>query len=513
MLGERCKRSNPEVSLIGVRRRPPSSSLVLLLAIAGGFAVAIASISAQSFWIDEAHTAWEASQPTLAQWWREIVAGKGSDLQMPFYMLYIWAWEKIFGHAEWWLRAANVPWLLVGLLALVRRRAEMLVVTIASPFVWYCLDEARPYAMQIATSLLVLAALCRLSETSGPEFASEERTWFALLACGLVLLSGSSLLGMVWAGAAAGAALVAFPRARSWCLIRSHMLIVLAAMSFLIGLASYYLWTLKSGAHPYSGASTDVRNILLVGYELLGFSGMGPGRFQIRTGGLAAFRAYLIPLAVYGGLLVSVLYAGARGILRRTRQKAIIGAMLVVGAAAFFILAAGYVTHFRVLGRHCAPLLPVLLWSIAAGLRTLWERRFILGRVLAVGFIVASFSSCVSLRLGLRHAKDGYREAAAVARGALAKGEVVWWNADTVAARFYGVLISEPKGPPVPGGAWVIQNCTREALDRAPVPQLIVTSKADLYDVTGALADYVARGGFQTTGSLPAFTLWGKDRD
>jgi hypothetical protein len=487
--------------------------MVLLLAIVGALAMAIAAISAQSFWIDEAHTAWEAIQPTLPQWWREMVADHGSNLQMPLYMLYIWAWEKTLGHSEWWLRAANIPWLLLGLLALVRRRAEILVVTIASPFVWYCLDEARPYAMQIGTSLLVLAALCRLSETSGPDFAREERICFALLACGLVLLSGSSLLGMVWAGAAVGAALAAFPGARSRHLIRSHALIVLTAAPFLIGLASYYLWTLKSGAHPYSGALTDVRNILFISYELLGFSGLGPGRLEIRTGGSAAFRAYLIPLAVYGGLLVSVFYVGARAILKQTRQTTIIGATFVLGGAAVLILAVGHVTHFRVLGRHCAPLLAIVLWSTAAGLRALWERRFKLGPAVAVGFVVASFLSCVSLRLGSRHAKDGYREAAAVARGTLAKGKVVWWNADPVAARFYGVLLSEPAAAPVPGGAWSIQNCTREALDRAPVPQLIVSSKADLYDVTGTLADYIARGGFQTTGSLPAFTLWGKDPD
>jgi hypothetical protein len=490
-----------------------SPGIAWLLAIAGGLAMAIAAISAQSFWIDEAHTAWEAIQPTLPQWWREMVADHGSNLQMPLYMLYTWAWEKTCGHSEWWLRAANIPWLLLGLLALVRRRPEMLVVTVASPFVWYCLDEARPYAMQIGTSLLIFAALCRLSETSGPDFARDERIWFALLACGLVLLSGSSLLGMVWAAAAVGTALAAFSGARSWRLIRSHALIVLAAAPFLLGLACYYLWTLKSGAHPYSGASTNLRNIGFISYELLGFSGLGPGRFEIRTGGSAAFRAYLIPLAVYGGLLVSVLYVGARSILKRTRQKVFVGATLVVCGATLFILATGYVTHFRALGRHCAPLLAIVLWGIAAGLRALWERRFILRRGLAVGFVVASLSSCVSLRLGLRHAKDGYREAAAVARGALAKGEVVWWNADTVAARFYGVPLREPAGAAVSSGALVIQNCTREALERALVPQLIVSSKADLYDVTGALAGYVARGGFQTKGSLPAFTLWGKDRN
>jgi hypothetical protein len=484
--------------------------IVWLLAIIGLLAAAFAAISSQSFWIDEAHTAWEAVQPTLPQWWREMVADHGSNLQMPLYMIYAWAWEKIFGHSEWWMRAANIPWLLLGLLAVGRRRPGLLVVAMASPFIWYCMDEARPYAMQIGTSLLVFAALGCLSDEHEAISPAKERLWVVLLACGLVLLSGSSLLGMVWAAAAVGAGLVGFPWKTSRGVVRSHWVVLLAAVPFLMGLAFYYLWTLRSGARAYSGALTDARNILFITYELLGFSGLGPGRFEIRTGGWAVFQAYLLPLVVYGGLLVAVLWAATKRILKTVPRKTLIGGGLVLGGAALFLLVVGYMQHFRVLGRHFAPLLVVVLWSIGAGLSELWERRLLLARVLAVGFVVASLASCVSLRLASRHAKDDYRQAAAVARAALARGAVVWWNADKVAGQFYGVRLDEPTGATAQGGAWLITNCTREALDRRPVPQLIVSSKADLYDATGALAGYVSRGGFKAAGDFPAFTLWTK---
>jgi hypothetical protein len=367
--------------------------------------------------------------------------------------------------------------------------------------------------MQIGASLLIFAALERLSEEPGAISPARERIWVAWLACGVVLLSGSSLLGMVWAGAALCAALVAFPRAKSARLIRSHRFLLLVSAPFLMGLATHYLWTLLSGTRPYSGASTDLRNLLFIGYELLGFSGLGPGRTDIRTGGVGVFRPYLVPLAVYGGLLVAVLWAGAKSILSTVPRKTLIQGTAVLGGTALFLLALGYVQNFRVLGRHFAPLFVVVLWSFWAGFSALWEKRFPLTRALAVGFCVASLIACVSLRFASRHAKDGYREAAAEARRALAKGEVVWWNADMNAARFYCVPLRALDGAPVSGAAWFIQNCTRESVDRAPAPQLIVSSKADLYDLTGSIAAYISRGGFRTKARLPAFTLWGKYPD
>jgi hypothetical protein len=425
-------------------------------------------------------------------------------------MLYSWTWEKIFGHSEWWMRAANIPWLLLGLLAVARRRPVLLVVTIASPFAWYCMDEARPYAMQIGTSLLIFAALGWLSDQPGAISPVKERLWVVLLACGVVLLSGSSLLGIIWAGAALGAALVVFPWMRSWQLIRSRWLLLLAAAPFLIGLAAYYLWTLKSGARAYSGASTDVRNILFIAYELFGFSGLGPGRFDIRTGGLAAFRAYLVPLAVYGGLLVTVLWAVAKSILKTVPRKTLIGGAVVLGGAALFLVAVGYVQHLRLLGRHFTPLLPLVLWSIAGGLSALWGRRSRLGRVVVVGYVVASLLSCLSLRLAARHAKDDYRGAAAQARAALAQGDTVWWSAALIGGRFYGLATVSPESGAGQNAAWYVVDCPGKLLDRLPVPQLVVFSKPDLHDSKGTVMAYLSRSGFRQVGQLPAFTLWRK---
>src|SRR5581483_417383 len=78
--------------------------------VLAGLTVCLAAISHQSLWIDEALTGGKASQRTLADWWRMMVEVKGSDLQMPLYMVYLWGFAKVFGASEWALRAANIPW-------------------------------------------------------------------------------------------------------------------------------------------------------------------------------------------------------------------------------------------------------------------------------------------------------------------------------------------------------------------------------------------------------------------
>src|SRR5580704_14461389 len=126
-------------------------------------AVCFVAISQQSLWIDEAFMASKVAQPTLAGWWHMMPEGKGSDLQMPLYMIYMWGFAKIFGLGEWTLRAANIPWFVAGVAAFVPvfprpQRTLVAAVTLLCPFAWFYLNEARPYAMQLGASLVIFAA-------------------------------------------------------------------------------------------------------------------------------------------------------------------------------------------------------------------------------------------------------------------------------------------------------------------------------------------------------------------
>jgi hypothetical protein len=170
-----------------------------------------------------------------------------------------------------------------------------------------------------------------------------------------------------------------------------------------------------------------------------------------------------------------------------------------------YILTIGFAVHFRVLGRHFMPLLPVVLTLLGAGLAACLEREK-KGKLVVAAFLGFSLVSCLSLRLSARHAKDDYRSAAALGREALARGETVWWNADKQGALIYHLQLAPPPGSPktavflVNPGAGFSRNL--------PVPMLVLTSKPDVYDMSGTLTEYLVSAGFHPTSTLAAFTIW-----
>jgi hypothetical protein len=321
-----------------------------------------------------------------------------------------------------------------------------------------------------------------------------------------LLLSASNMLAMLWLGAYLGATMLSAPKDRLQGLARSFWPWWLGTGLLLFLLGLYYLWTLSLGARATTVGITDAKNLFFILYELFGFSGLGPGRLSIRTGGLGAFRPWLPGLAIYGGMLLVVLAAGCRSIAastsRRTRLCWILAFALVLG----FILAVGVAVRFRVLGRHCAPLLPLVLFVLGSGIAALLKRRDLAGRLAVTAFLGLSLISCLSLRFGERHAKDDYRGAAAIGREALSYGQTVWWNAEKYGAIIYHLPLTEQ--PAEPGRAFFLTNPEKGFERGLPKPDLVLTSKADVFDSNGALADYLARAGFNRTTTLTAFTAW-----
>ena len=397
--------------------------------------VGCVAISTQSFWIDEACTATIAVAPTPAAWWQAMLRDAGSDLQIPLYMASIWLWEKLAGHGEWPLRAANLIWLALGVAAIPRRRTVFAALILASPFVWYYLGEARPYTMQIAAALVLIGSLLRLEQ-------KPDKLPVRLFGLGLVLLAGSSLTGIVWAGAFLLAAIFICGLQQFLRLVRENIPAIVVTVFFLAALAVYYPWTLKYAIAVTPG-ETGVRNILFAGYELLGFTGLGPGRAQIRDDGLAAFRSFWPLLVLQGLTTVAVLWAGILKMFQTLPRRVWLGVAFAFGLAAFFLLAAGALKHDRVLGRHFAPLAPILIFLLAAGCREFWRRGNFHRAVVGL-FLALALASDFSVRFAERHARDDYRAAAALARDSLAQGRHVWWCADITAGRFYGVPVSGP---------------------------------------------------------------------
>jgi hypothetical protein len=546
--------------------------------------VCFIAISSQSLWIDEAFMASKAAQPTLADWWHTMPKGSGSDLQMPLYMIYMWAFAKIFGLSEWTLRAANIPWFVAGVAAFIpafpkSQRLAAAAVTLLCPFAWFYLNEARPYAMQLGSSLVIFAALYRLSDNPPPE-PRNERNWTIAFWLGVIVLCGSSLLGVLWAGAAFLALPLLFSWKRLLQLLRTHWFACLLSCAILAALSGYYIWTIKFGAHALNAENQQAGNSTLTAvqsaahfrqgfaggsklensafaiYELLGFSGLGPGKLEIRTAKLAAFRHFIPQLALFAVALFTLLLLAAGRLLRprpasdaspsplngdhvaRSAQLHS-GNYLVVGlgshwagvrgenvhlqqptdkigkriALAFvavlpmlLLLAAGSFLGFLVLGRHCTPLMPGLLFVLTLGLVSASSQPHWIFKLLVAGFLILSLCSCLSLRFARRHEKDDYRDAAQTANAALARGQSVWWSAADDGAVYYHLPLSGVPG--IAGAAILVLNPTPQSLSALPPPDLVITSKPDLYDNQEAVAKYVRNNPYQQVAAFPAFTVW-----
>ncbi|MGD0815880.1 MAG: hypothetical protein ABSA83_19985 [Verrucomicrobiota bacterium] len=473
----------------------------------------IAAVSRQSLWIDEAGTAMLAGVDSFREWLRILLARRGAELQQPGFMFYMWTWVKVIGDSEWALRAAGLVWMVPGLVAMASgfsrrtQRMAVMLVAVTSAFAWYYAGEARTYAMQLGASCLIFGALHRLGRDELSERGQSR--WLSGFLFGVFMLCASNLLGVIWSIAALAAALILIPRRRLLDLWKTGWprLVLTGLLLLLLGI--YYLWTLSVGARATAIGSTDLKTIIFVFYEQLGLTGLGPGRLDLREGGMGSLRAYILPLAGYAVLCAILIASGIREALRLESAKRVCALALAVALPAVMLLGVGFATHFRVLGRHFAPLMPIWFCLLALGLSALWDRREgWMGRPLLEAYLLLSLCSCLSIRFATRHQRDDYRDAAQTAINALRQHQVVWWSADSGCAQYYKLpLATQADGNNV---AIQIYNTPAADLVRLKKPDIVIASKPDIYDAEGTLAEYLARNHYRALGKLPAFTLWGE---
>jgi hypothetical protein len=465
-----------------------------------------------SLWIDEGVTAKFVAHSSLVETWRDVLRYKFSEVQMPLYITYMWAFAKIFGHGELALRLAALPLFLSGTILLVRavscrwKNAWLLTLVLgASPFAWYYLNEARPYAMQLGATAMIMAALMRLGESRSLSRKTEAR-WLAIYLIGVLLLSTISMLGEIWAGAALLAVYAVVPQERwvGWWRTNRPALITTAVLLLAVGF--YYLWSLTIGARATAVGTTNLQTTLFIFYEQLGFIGLGPGRLKLREAGVQALTPFAASLLVYGVLTSLVLLAGCRAFLQKEMRRKTFSVLACLAVPAGLILIAGVITHFRVLGRHFAPLAVIMSLILGAGVTHLWRQSGRTGKAVVIGFILITLWSCLSLRFAPRHEKDDYRRAATVAKTALEHGEIVWWSAADMAAEYYSVPIATNRTSS--HAVNVVNNDAPGFAEALPKPDLVIVSKPDVYDARGALAAYLKENNYQKATSFTAFTVW-----
>jgi len=173
----------------------------LLVVLLGSALVSLIAASNDSLWIDEGRWAYSAMGKRLTRrtWNRPCAPGKVqnwvqfSDPAKPLYGIYLWTWEKIFGHSERVLRLSNLPWFLlaqtalwIGLSNLPRLRLMVALCLAISPIVWFYLNETSHCIMLLAGACLVLGLLVRLA-TSKAELERPEGRHFWWLGSGLAI--------------------------------------------------------------------------------------------------------------------------------------------------------------------------------------------------------------------------------------------------------------------------------------------------------------------------------------
>lgn len=489
-----------------------------------GFALAttvgLAAVTQQSLWIDEANSAVKATCETFCDFVAAMRQERGSDLQMPLYMLMLWAWEKVFGPSEFALRAMNIPLFasaIAVVVALMHRpfieRVFFAVFAICSPFIWAYSDEARPYMLQFFGGVLCMVPLANLafdkSERSGPDVF--------LFALGVVVLCGSSLIGVIFAICFGAGFLYLLASGRQLSLVthrKDWLIVALVCMPVLAALGAYYAWTLSVGARASGVGSTTPASTVFAVYELLGFAGLGPSRSSLREAPAEALTPHLSALLLYGALLLSFAATAVVDWLRRpslnvTQAAFWIAPVLAVAA----VLVLGVLTGFRVLGRHCMPILPFVFLALAMTASTVWRgQRRAAGRALVVVFLLAMLSSALSYRFLHRHAKDDYRAAAEEARQTIDSSGVVWWAADLMGGKYYGLLpqlaTSTKTVAANVGGVFMANSRSGKYLAELPSPDLIVVSKRNIYDSEGALEKWIRTHGFRRAARRPGFEFY-----
>ncbi len=411
------------------------AALIVLLTL--GLA---ATISPQSLWIDEATTAWFACIRTQHQLITTFLRFHTSEAQMPLYLMYMCAWEKVFGHNELALRYSNLPFVILLLTSLSwssvvgLKRPSAWVVVALSPFLFFYVSEARPYVAVMATCMLAIAAAVSMRVAGKTIRLAQSTCLFAL-----VIAGGLHMLSVI-AIPVIAIIIVYASRLSVRAAVRAWRIPILCFLPIFVFEGAYYAFTLFHGAGSERG-SNGLSNVAFAVYELAGFAGLGAPRNALRSGATLHLWEYL-PYLSLGALS----WAGLILLAFRSR-KAEMSTALLTGTVVMFLAACATfdLVHLRFVGRHFAMLFPFLAFGglmitfpIKRSRRDIWLPIASL-LALAAAWGISDFR----LRFIPAYSKDDYRAAtASVISEASRTNSPVLWAADEKTAYYYGLAIN-----------------------------------------------------------------------
>jgi hypothetical protein len=469
-------------------------------------------VSNDSLWLDEGDTAKYALEPDFSAWCQWLLHDGQADCQMPLAMLCAWVGAKTFGTQEWQLRAINLVWGALALVAMSRigRRLQMpwlpLLLAI-QPFFWFYLNEARPYALQLSCGAWLLAALVEFIF-----FHGEGTAWAWQLALATFFLFCATMLAPLPVAATVFAGAF-FTWRQGWRLERKAVKILIGGALTCVPLAAYYLTTLFRSVKGSQMWHVDLKFILYVFYELTGMGGIGLSGTEIRS--LARLPDLIHELAIrlpqlvlpllLGALLAVTVAVGLRRQWRSELRTALSAIFLVPAVTTVVFIVMSLALQKAFWARHFAPAFPFFVTLLALAFAGIGAdaRKWL--RLMPVAICILLFWSALNFRFAPTLRKEDYRAAAAAAKSLLAQGKSVWWLAGGYAATYYGLPLSSEI--PEAGKAFSARD-SRENCRNFPAPDVVFLNKPDIHDPYGTIGEILVENHYKTNASYQGFQIW-----
>jgi hypothetical protein len=484
----------------------------LLLPLFFSTAIGLIAVSNQTLWIDEGLSASKAMAATWNTAWKLLLEESNTNMHMLLYMASLWAWEKIAGHSEWALRAMNIPFFVAGVLALwvaatPRMRVPLLLATCFSPFLWFYLDEARPYCMlfafsSFATGLLIYWQKYKIQK----DFPLG--VWSLGLALSLSALSWTHIVGLVFQ---VGVCAFIFFNVGFQNVFRMAKK-CFPAITFLgvcdAALLVYHAWTKTLGVEANALGKTTVVNLLFWVYEFFGFAGLGPNRNNLRLDPVGTLFEHAIPLALLGFFwLVFAVYAIKKNLFKKGNPSFSLVLCLVL-TPLIILYFLGVFEGTRLLPRFATPSFAALAYSIASLVPAVWNiNRY--SQVAVIALLVLLVASCFALRFGAEHGKDDYRSAASIALANADSEKTILWAADKDTGSYYGLDFEAITS----GGVKKFALWKGDLINASQLPDLIFLSKRDIYDPTGFLSRMAADFGYVEHDAPSTFVILSRNQN
>jgi hypothetical protein len=496
-----------------------SHRVLLISCMAICFLTGWTAITGGSLWIDEFGTWLITRAENLPTWWLRLKGWPDSDSQIPLYHLFMYFWTRLFGTDALVMRLSNLILFLLANFILIlpfrsspRLALALTVTTCLNAFLWYYLNELRPYiflylgvAMLYTSTIMLLKPGTEINRLGGA---------VALWCSGMLVSTGSSVLGFPWAGACFLFILVYwyFNRKRNlWLFVKFHGWIV--AVSFIAGtlLLVHNFQMFFNGARATQMFNTNLQTMLFSAYSICGLLGIGPGMLAMREHGITALLPYIPLVAISCTVLIVVTAGGLLSLLHRVGVKTIWMLMAFTLLPVMFTFSLGYVLHWRVVGRHLMPVLPLIGMLYAFGL-VWWYQKGRSGKAITIAAIFILSLSALSIRYAPRHEKDDYLRASVMAKEMLDRGGEVWWIADERGALYYNVPFSvigeERPNLPQHNYAKVLSKTNPKSLEASVCPTMVLLSKPETFDAQSIVRNFLKAHGYEQSGTMQAFTVW-----